>query len=368
MENAKISSYQLFSLIYIFILGTTMIFPVGANGEKAAWISIIIGMVGGIPLLAMYHYLNIQYPNLLLTDYCRKILGKLIGTIIGVLYVLYFLYGAARDVRDAMELMPLFLNETPTWAIGAMILLPITFGLFLGIEVIARTSEIFFPYIVLTVVLMVIFVIFSDIVNVENLFPVLEPGWGKIIQGALTDAWMAPFGEMICFTMIFAYLQPSKSPLKVGLVGVLTGGFVIVFTHLLIISVLGGDIRNESIAPLLVMVKKINVGDFIQRLDALFMIGLILNDFFKIVVFMYAAVIGAAAIFKISKNRLIIPFSLIVMFTSMFFADSYTTHMAQSDIVLKYVYPIFAAYIPLLLCTVSAIRQKFKKNKAKYGT
>lgn len=145
MENVKISSFQVFTLIYIFILGTTVLFPVGADAKQAAWISILIGLIGGLPLLFMYYYLNKQYPDLLLTEYCKKILGKQIGTMVGIFYVLYFLYGAARDVRDVMELTPLFLYGTPNWGIGIMLILPILYGLFLGIETISRTSEIFFP-------------------------------------------------------------------------------------------------------------------------------------------------------------------------------------------------------------------------------
>jgi spore germination protein KB len=361
MENVKISSYQVFTLIYIFVLGTTIIFPLGADAEQAAWISILLGLVGGLPLLIMYYYLNKQYPDLVLTEYCIKILGKHIGTIVGIIYILFFLYGAARDVRDAMELVPLFLDGTPEWAIGTVLMLPVLFGLFLGIEVIGRTSEILFLYILFTGIIMVIFVFFSDVVKLENIRPVLEPGWGTIIRTTRNETWMAPFGEIICFTMIFAYLNKSKSQLKVGLAGVICGGVVLVFTHFLTIAVLGGEIRNSSIAPLLSMVQKINIGHFVQRLDSIFMIWLIVNAYFKITIFMYAAVIGGATIFKVSKNRLIIPFGLISFFTSILFARSYTAHMAQSDIVLENVYPIFSLYIPFLLCIVYFVRQRLNK-------
>ncbi|MGM0876081.1 MAG: GerAB/ArcD/ProY family transporter [Bacillota bacterium] len=362
MENSKISSYQLFILIVIFVIGTTVIFPLGADAKQAAWISILLGMIGGLPLLIIYYYLNSKFPNLVLTEYCKKILGKYIGTIVGFFYILYFLYGAARDVRDAMELAPLFLDGTPISAIGIMLMLPILYGIYLGIEVISRTSEIFFVYLAGTGVLMIIFVFFSDIVKLENVLPVLEPGWETIIRTAVNETWMAPFGETVCFTMIFAYLNKPKFQLKAGLAGVICGGLALVFIHLLTIAVLGEDIRNRSLSPLLKMVQKIDIADFIQRLDAIFMIWLIVNDYFKITIFMYAAIIGGATIFKVSKNLLIIPFGVIVFFTSIFFAGSYSAHMAQSDIVLKYVYPVFSIYIPLLLCIVCFVRQKFFKK------
>lgn len=365
MENSKISSYQLFTLIFTFVLGTTVIFPVGGDAKQASWISILLGMFSGLPLMIIYFYLNKQYPQLLLTEYCKKILGKYIGTVVGIFYILFFLYGAARDLRDAMEIVPLFLYGTPISAIGVMLMLPILFGLFLGIETISRISEIFFPYIVLNGILMIILVFCSDIVKFENLLPVLNPGWGTIIRTTVNETWMAPFGELICFTMIFAYLNKPNTQLKTGMAGVIYGGMVLVLINILIISVLGIEIKNISIAPLLDMVQKINIGDFFQRVDPLFMVWLIVNDYFKIIIFMYAAVIGGVTILKVSKSRLIIPFGLIVFFTSIFFAGSYTAHMAQSDIVLKSVYPLFSVYIPLLLCILHFIRQKLNKQGSK---
>ncbi|MDG4850779.1 GerAB/ArcD/ProY family transporter [Peribacillus frigoritolerans] len=357
MENSKISSYQLFTMIVIFVLGTTVIFPLASDAKQAAWISILLGLFFGLPLLFIYGYR--QYPGLLLTEYCKKILGKYIGTIIGIFYILFFLYGASRDLRDLMELTPLFLEGTPNSAIGIAFMLPILYGLYLGIEVICRTVEIFFVPLVFILVFMVFLLLFSDVVKVENLLPVLEPGWEKIFRTTINEAWMAPFGEIICFTMIFAYLKKQKSQIKVGIAGVISGGLALVFIHLLTISVLGEFKRHQSIAPLLEMVEKISISEFINRVDPLFLIWLVVTDFFKVLIFMYAAVIGGATIFKRSKNILIIPFGLITFFTSIFFTENYTSHIAQGAIALKHFYPIFSVYIPLLLCIICFVRQKF---------
>jgi len=74
---------------------------------------------------------------------------------------------------------------------------------------------------------------------------------------------------------------------------------------------------------------------------------------------MYAAVMCGTTLLKISKNVLILPMGAVVLCTSIFFADSYAAHMEQSDFVLKNIYPIFGAYIPVLLCVVLYIRRRF---------
>lgn len=362
MENSKISSRQIFALIMIFELGTTVMFPLAAKAKQAAWISILIGMLGGIVLLTLYHYLFCQYTDKLLTEYCKRIFGKYIGTFICIIYVFYFLYGAARDIRDGMEILSLFYPETPISILGIMIMAIICYGLYLGIEVIGRMSEIFFGFLIISGLFFLISLIASGVIKVENLQPVLEPGWKAILRTAIDEPWMAPFGEMICFTMIFPYLNKPKSQFKITLIGVILSGIFLAVIHTLSIAVLGVEQRNRSIIPFFKMAQMINIGDFIQRLDAFSMIWLIVNDYFKITIYMYAAVMGGATIIKISKNVFILPMGAIVIITSIYFAGSYSAHMAQSDIVLKYVYPIFAAYIPLLMCVITFIKKKFRNS------
>ncbi|RBW67943.1 GerAB/ArcD/ProY family transporter [Bacillus taeanensis] len=363
MQTAKISPFQLFTLIVFFEIGTTVMFPLGAGAKQAAWITILLGMAGGVPLLFMYHYLFQNYPNMPLTEYMKDIFGKFVGTFVGILYMLYFLYGAARDVRDGMELLTLYYMGTPISVLGFLLMAVILYGIYKGIEVLCRTSEAFFIYLIGTGVLFVILVMGSGIVHTDRLFPILEPDWKTIIGTAFKETWMAPFGEMICFTMIFHYLTNKKLQLQVSMSAVILSGLVLAFIHGLTITVLGANIRGEKISPLLEMNKLIDIGDFIQRLDSFFMVWLIVNDFFKISVFMYAAILAGSTIFHVSKKILILPFGAAVVITSIYFAPNYGAHMKQSFVVLQYVYPVFAAYIPFLLCIVLFIRKKVNKKR-----
>jgi spore germination protein KB len=363
MQKSTISPFQLFTLIVFFEIGTTVMFPLGAGAKQAAWISILIGMIGGLPILFMYHYLFQNYPDMPLTEYMKEIFGKFLGTFIGIFYMFYFLYGAARDVRDGMELLSIYYIGTPISVLGFVFMAVILYGIYKGIEVLCRTSEAFFIYLIGTGVLFVILVIGSGVVHTDRLLPILEPGWKTIIGTAFKEPWMAPFGEMICFTMVFHHLANKKLQLKVSMSAVILSGFVLSFIHGLTIAVLGKNIRGQKISPLLEMNKLIDIGDFFQRLDSFFMVWLIVNDFFKISVFMYAAILAGSTIFHVSKKILILPFGAAVLITSIYFAPNYSAHMEQSVFVLLYVYPAFSVYIPFLLCVVLLIRKKLNKKR-----
>jgi spore germination protein KB len=280
MENARISLFQLFTLLVFFIVGTTVMFPLASDAKQAAWVAVLFAMLGGIVLFELYQYLYRQYPDLLFADYTKRILGNYVGTIIGISYTVFFLYGAARDVRDGMELLSLKFSETPITFLGGLLILVIMYGLYMGIEVISRCSEILFIILLGMGILFAVFVFVSGIVKLENLLPILEPGWKTIISTAMKESWMAPFGEVVCFTAIFPYLNRANGQLRVGLGGVIAGGLFLAFAHALTIAVIGSRARDNAISPLLKMVQQVNVGDFIQRLDSFFMIWLIINDFF----------------------------------------------------------------------------------------
>ncbi|MGM7719952.1 GerAB/ArcD/ProY family transporter [Metabacillus sp. Hm71] len=79
MEKAKISVIQLFSIMFIFDMGTALVISYGIGAQKDAWLAILLGMRGGVVLFFIYYTLLRQYPNLMFTGYARKIFGKYLG-------------------------------------------------------------------------------------------------------------------------------------------------------------------------------------------------------------------------------------------------------------------------------------------------
>ncbi|MGM0879344.1 MAG: GerAB/ArcD/ProY family transporter, partial [Bacillota bacterium] len=100
MEKAKVSAIQLFAMMFLFELGSALVVSLGSDAKKDAWLTILLGLCGGIVLFFIYYFLFRQYPNLPFTGYARKIFGKYLGWMIGLLYTVYFLYAAARNLRD----------------------------------------------------------------------------------------------------------------------------------------------------------------------------------------------------------------------------------------------------------------------------
>jgi spore germination protein KB len=364
MEKAKISAIQLFAMMFIFDLGTAIIVGYGIGAKKDAWLAILFGMCGGMVLFFIYYSLVRQYPNVPLTGYARKIFGKYLGWIIGLLYVLSFLYMAARNVRDFGSLLiSSTLTQTPLLAVNLSLVLVICYVLYLGIEVLGRTAEVFIVVLSLLGVLGNFFIFISGNVEFHQLRPFLEHGWKLPLTTSFKDTLSFPFGEMIVFTMLLPYLNRPKSVKKVWLSAVVSSGLILSWTASLNVAVLGVDMVGRSVFPTLATIRKVNLLDFIERLDAIVVFTMLLTVFFKVSIFLYGAVIGMVDLFKFNnQQQILLPMGGIVIFLSMTMASSFPEHLEEGSYVLRYYFIGIHMIIPLLMLLVAIIRNRFGKK------
>lgn len=365
MEKFKINPFQLFALIVLFELGSAIALGVGLEAKQDVWITIILGAFVGVLLFFIYYYLYKQYPNLPLTDYLQVILGKYLGWVVGLLYLIYFLYLAGRVLRDFGDLLlTSTLPETPLFIINILMVAVIVYVLYLGIEVLARTGEFYLFILLLVGVSANILIYFSDILELTNLLPILEGGWKNVVKVTFPNVLTFPFGEMIVFTMLLPYLNKQSSALKVGVISILVSGFLISYTVAINITVLGFDIANRSQFPLLTTVGKIRAMEFLERLDALAVMTLVIGMFFKISIFMYAGIIGVKKLFNFKKHQeLVVPIGIVTLFSSITMAGSFIEHSKEGlEVVPLYLHLPFQVGIPLMLVIIILIRKKLLRT------
>ncbi|MDH2363359.1 GerAB/ArcD/ProY family transporter [Priestia megaterium] len=363
MEKAKISVIQLFALMFIFEMGTALVVNYGAYAGKDAWLSILLAMCGGIVLFFIYYFLFRQYPDLLLTGYVREIFGKYIGWIVALLYCLYFLYVCGRNVRELGDLLvSSTLSETPLLAINLTLVLVMCYVIHLGIEVVGRTAEVFFVILLLLGAGGNFFVLVSGDVDFHQIRPFLEHGWKPIFTTAFPHLIIFPFGEMIAFTMLLPYLNRPQLVKRVWLGAVISSGLILSWMFVLNTSVLGIDVMQRSVFPTLTAVGKVNLFDFIERLDAIVVFTLLITVFFKASIYLYAAVIGIADLFKLNNyHQILLPIGTVVIFLSLSMASSFSEH-TKEGFLFNSLAVIPFIILPVLLLLVSIIRKHFKKK------
>ncbi|MED4255896.1 GerAB/ArcD/ProY family transporter [Priestia megaterium] len=365
MEKAKISASQLFILMVLFELGTSLLLPIAMDAKQDAWLAILFGMVLSFVLLLVYHRLYLYYPDLLPTEYMQKILGKALGSLLAFIYIFYFIYDVARVLRDIGEMLLTFAYpDTPLFIANALLILVIIYTVRKGIEVIARSGEIFFIFMYILAVTGFILIMCSGLIDFKNLRPVLEEGIFPILKVTFNQILYFPFGEAIVFTMILPYLKNPKKAKVTMIWATGLAGINLTITMIVNLSVLGVDLTARSQFPLLSTVQSIQVADFLERLDVFFMLALVIGGFFKISVLFYAAVIGTANLFKIkSPSRLSYPFGIIILFMSLTISSNFQEHVHEGIGVEMFVLHIpLLAIIPPLLLLIAFLKNRRKQK------
>jgi spore germination protein KB len=366
LEKAKISPRQLLILVLMFEIVSAIISGFGAEAKQDAWITAILGMLGGICLFLIYHRLSLFYPDLPLTEYAKKILGPVVGRIVALLYVVYFLFNGSFVVRDFASMAVSFVfTQTPFLVIIALMLLSVLYVIGKGIEVLSRTAELFFSVLLLVTVTGLTSILTSGNVNLQNLRPLLEEGWLTVLRQSIPSTVVFPFGEIIVFLMLFPYVNKPQQVKKTVITGLLISGCFIAFVTILNVSVLGADLYTRTQYPLLTTSELIEGRALLERLDVLFLVTAIVGGFFRIGIYLYATLIGAATLFGIpSYRKLMIPVTMVMFICSIAMAGNYVEFIYTGLRVVRFYVQIPMLFIIPLILLVMGWFQEMKKLKS----
>jgi len=366
MEKAKINASQIFVLVVLFEMGSAILVGLGSQAKQDAWISVLLGLMGGLLLFLVYFRLYMYYQELPLTSYLQKITGKWIGRVLGFFYIVYFMYCASRVLRDFGELLTTTVyTTTPLIVINSLMILTIIYAIHKGFEVIARVGQIFFGIIYLMALGGILLITISGLIHLENLRPILEYGFKPVIKTFLGETITFPFGEMIVFTMLLPFINDPKKVKVACLGGMILAGINVTITAVVNVAAIGPELFTRSNFPLLTTISKIQLANFIERLDVLFMLYLVIGGFFKIAIFFYAAVAGTADLFKFKNQRnLSFPIGFMILIASITIASNYAEHIKEGLIIVPlYLHWPFQIIIPCCLLVIAFFRNRKKQKQ-----
>lgn len=304
----RVTLWQSFMLVTGFLYGTSTLFmPIGA-ARQDGWLSILLGMLGGIVLAWIWSLPARWYPRWGLSGQLRFAWGRYLGTALGVLYLWYALHLSALVLRNLTELYAVAIfPETPPSVFIVGLILPTALASYYGWEVIHRCAEVLvIPIVLLIILLSVLTLITPGAAHWELLTPVLERGWGPVFQSALS-VLAFPFGETVLFLLAMQHMTRPDLALKplgrsMLLVGILLAS---VFARNMVI--LGPAESSRSAFPALEAARIINLAEFIQRVDILVVILWTFGGFIKLSAVFHLFLLGSQDLFGLRDYRPLIP-------------------------------------------------------------
>ncbi|CAM3258336.1 endospore germination permease [Paenibacillus lupini] len=360
---SKITVYQLFTITFIFQLGTTIIFGFGGHAGKDAWIGELISCFLGVFLILIYIALMRMNPGLTLVQWFPAQFGRWIGTPIAFLYPVLFIYIVGRviaDIRDMVSTTILF--NTPLIIISGVFVFIIAYCVYGGLERVSRLGEVFLPIVLLMFCIEVILLLGSKVMHVHNLLPVLEYGWEPVLKTVYPSGITQSFGETIIFAMFWTETKEPNKVMKITILATLLSGIMVTLFDVMAISVFG-DMFSGFLYPLYTLLSLISIGKFIENLQMFGVLYLLMTALLKCIVLMFAAVKGIQQLTNMKGYRvLVIPSCALSLILGMTMSKNIAEHIYRQhfEILVPYVWVPMYLVLPTILLIVTWLRQSMK--------
>ncbi|MDS1030868.1 endospore germination permease [Bacillota bacterium LX-D] len=359
MEKARISSIQLFLLLFGFLFGSTVILHPTSSAKNDAWLAILLGGVGGALLMGIYVAIALLNPSRTLVEILRDRFGKFVGNAVSILYIWYFIHIASLVFRNFGEFIAsVTIPETPMIVVIGIFAAILVYAINSGVEVMGRLSELFVP--VLPVVVLIIFLSLITTHDFTAFLPMLENGMGPVWNAAFGFITF-PFGETVAFLMLFPHLNKKGNLKKIAALSAL---FLVVLSLLLFImdiTVLGSNLmQRATFVPHLIslLIPGLNVEPLVD-------INLLIGGGIKISVCIYAAAKALSQVLGISDYRkLTTAITTFCVVLSIWVYENVLEMFSWAEKVWPYYSIPFQMIIPLLLLFLS-LRKRVKPSNAR---
>lgn len=363
LDQGKLTPYQLFCIIAAFLAGNSIIMQSLNVAGRDTWMSVILAVLAGVGMVWVTTRLAVQFPSLTLIEYAQVLFGKNLGKVIGIFYVWFFLHLGSLVLRNYGEFMTtLIMPETPLWFFDLSLALVVAYLVYQGVEVMGRLSEIILFLDMVFIVIAMTLLGLSGILDIKNLYPLLEGGTSKVIQGVIPTASF-PYLQIILFTMIFPRVNMPARSRKAAIWAIVLIGMVLDGVLIMGIALLGETMASLSF-PGYYIFRLIRVGEFIERIDPVLMSMFLMGSFIKIGVCFYAFVLGLAQLLGLKDYKpLIMPSSVIMVVIGLLAYDNtFEIFNFATNIYPVYAFP-FQVVLPILMLILARFRNKEAKAR-----
>lgn len=273
MKKASIGHSE--ATVFIIVMTGTKVllgYPrlVTEVGFNAGWlISLLSGLISIGFWLVISSILN-RFPGKSLAEITEIILGPVLGLIANVIVVLYVLFGTSNLVRLFSEAVILTsLTETPLSILALLLILGTWIAAYYGLEAITRSAYIFFPFIALSIV--VVLIALYPYYDFKQFLPFLGSGALPVLKYSFLGT--SAFGEVISLAYLAGYF--AFGPEKLKKIGAL-GLFIVTLFFVAIVGaylmVLPFPTSFETYVPIYQLSRSIFLGHYFQRVEAVFVI------------------------------------------------------------------------------------------------
>jgi spore germination protein KB len=358
LEKGKISAFQMVVMMYKTIVATEILFVpalMSKYAQQDLWLSPIWASVMGFFTVFVTVALNRLYPECTVFQYSERILGKVPGKILGLLFLLFYLHVSGIVLRQyGSFIISIFLTRTPLFVVLGSMVLVSAYAVRGGVEVMGRAATFFVPFLVL-LVMIITFLLLPEM-DLNHLLPFMEKGIKPSLLGSIpVQGWLS---EYFLMTFLLPYVSDRENKMKWGMVSVVAVVVTLEAISLATYLVFGKLTENFTF-PVQEAARYISVAGFIEHVESIMTALWVMGMFVKVTMFYYAVVIGLSQWLNLSDHRpVVLPIGFLIVLMAIWAAPN----LQEMSHFIATTYPLYKITVQALIPTVLLLIALLRKN------
>lgn len=344
------------NLVFAHIM---LLFPrdMAKFGGSAGWMIPVI-----ITLLALIYFAVILrlYKNIGsmdLIDISYEAGGRIFKVITGILITVYLILTVSIFLGGFTQTLKIIsLDKSPFEYVEILFWIGLVAAAYFGIEAVARLSSILVPVVIAGFILITLGVIPEFEVN--NLFPVLGEGVYSVLKGSIMK--LSVFASFIILFLMVPFFK-KRYLKKVGYSYVLISGVFLIWMTLSFLMVFPYQVAVDKKIPVYQMARYIEFGNYIQRIESIFvLICSICVLMFLCVIFTFAVYVFAKTLDLRHYKPVIMPMAIIVYSLGIF------TKKMNFEVLDNNIFSLiwlFGMVLPLVIIIIGAVKKVGAENE-----
>lgn len=327
----------------------------GEVSAQNSWLTVIASFIPGLLLIYVYSALlgKSSQPFPLMLEEHLGIAGK----VMGIAYIIVFLILASFYLRFFTEFLEItVLFNTPTSLIILALLIPGTYAIRSGMEVIARISEVIF-IVFLPLSLLLLLTSVAAHPDLDNLLPLAFISLQDLGYGIYLNTWHLA-NMIIVLALAYFTCQRDKLP-RTLLVFLVTLTLYLSVAMAVSVITLGVAIVSSSTFPLFEIARSASYAGFIRNTEPVFVSIFNLGIFISVVVFWLMACYSTQQLFRLQDYRfLATPSAIIIGFHAILLSPNTYTIFRILRYSAPLIFGVFFVLIPVLLYILLLFRPR----------
>ena len=361
MEKNKLSKYEAICFLLITII-TEIILNISQSFLSTVGTGSIINLIV-ITIIAfifciLLNNLFKNFSNSDILNISEFLGGKILKFIIGAIYILFFIFVISYSISNFCYLIKtIYFPNSPILFIILFFIIAILISNLIGFNSIKKVACIVVPLAIISI----IFLFFNSLDNSTfyRISPLLGENSNNTFVSGLSNLFV--FNIILYFYFLMPLLKKKNDFPKITKYTLFISFIILLFTIISLLSKFPLHNQSEEINTLYLLTRSVEIGDFLQRVDALFILLWIICIFTYTSIILFLILQINKKLFKLQNEKILsFPYSFISLGLGLFLFNNNYFGIVETNLY-KYLLIFMIFGLGFIILLLANIKNNLKK-------